>query len=80
MFCYITHYNLQVSNFLFQQTTPKFSGIDLLSADIQRGRDTGMPPYNKMRSVCGISEATVFEDLIDLIAYDVGALFLNIFF
>ncbi|XP_060842044.1 peroxidase-like [Rhopalosiphum padi] len=63
-------YNTWISNFLFQQTTPKFRGNDLLSADIQRGRDTGMPPYNKMRSVCGVPEATEFDDLIDLIAYE----------
>ncbi|XP_015373366.1 PREDICTED: peroxidase-like [Diuraphis noxia] len=63
-------YNTLISNCLFQQATPKFSGSDLLSVDIQRGRDTGMPPYNKMRSVCGIPEATEFDDLIDLIAYE----------
>ncbi|XP_060870516.1 peroxidase-like [Metopolophium dirhodum] len=62
-------YNVWISNCLFQQTTPKFSGSDLLSTDIQRGRDTGMPPYNKMRSVCGIPEAKEFDDLIDLISY-----------
>jgi len=78
MFGYITP--LQISNCLFQQTTPKFSGSDLLSVDIQRGRDTGMPPYNKMRSICGIPEATEFDDLIDLIAYEVDVLFLNDFF
>lgn len=74
---YVWLYNcpLQISNCLFQQTTPKFSGSDLLSTDIQRGRDTGMPPYNKMRSVCGIPEAKEFDDLIDLIPYKVDAPF-----
>jgi len=74
---YVLLYNnpLQISNCLFQQTTLKFSGSDLLSTDIQRGRDTGMPPYNKMRSVCGIPEAKEFDDLIDLINYKVDALF-----
>lgn len=67
------YYPLQISNFLFQKTTPKFISNDLLSADIQRGRDTGMPPYNKMRPICGIPEATEFDDLNDLIAYEVGA-------
>lgn len=57
---------------MFQQTTPKFKGDDLLTKDIQRSRDTGLPPYNKMRSVCGIPEAKTFDDLIDLIAFEVN--------
>lgn len=65
---------LQISNFLFLQTTPKFIGHDLMSTDIQRGRDTGMPPYNKLRPVCGLPEAKSFDDLLDSIAYEVGKL------
>lgn len=56
---------------MFLQTAPKFNGHDLLMTDILRGRDTGMPPYNSMRSVCGIPEARTFDDLTDLIAYEV---------
>jgi len=39
-----------------------------------------MPPYNKMRSACGIPEAKEFDDLIDLISYKVDAPFYNGFF
>lgn len=56
---------------MFLQTAPKFNGHDLLTTDILRGRDTGMPPYNSMRSVCGIPEARTFDDLTDLIANEV---------
>ncbi|VVC28478.1 Haem peroxidase,Haem peroxidase, animal type [Cinara cedri] len=61
-------FNPHISSYLFQQLTPTLKGQDLLTADIQRGRDTGVPPYNKMRLVCGIPEAESFDDLGDLIA------------
>lgn len=47
-------------------------GVDLLSYDIQRGRDTGLPPYNKMREICGLPVAKSFDDLIDVIPSDVS--------
>jgi len=47
-------------------------GVDLLSYDIQRGRDTGLPPYNKMRELCGLPVAKSFSDLIDVIPTDVS--------
>lgn len=47
-------------------------GVDLLSYDIQRGRDTGLPPYNKMRELCGLPVAESFDDLVDVIPSDVS--------
>lgn len=47
-------------------------GVDLLSYDIQRGRDTGLPPYNKMRELCGLPVAKSFSDLIDVLPTDVS--------
>lgn len=41
------------------------SGFDLLSYDIQRGRDTGLPPYNSIRAFCGLPKANSFDDLSD---------------
>lgn len=42
-----------------------------MSYDIQRGRDNGIPPYNKMRSLCGLKKANTFDDLSDLIPLEV---------
>lgn len=47
-------------------------GVDLLSYDIQRGRDTGLPPYNTMRQLCGLPVAKSFDDLVDVIPSDVS--------
>lgn len=57
-----------------------YSGFDLMSYDIQRGRDNGLPPYNKMRYICGLKKANKFKDLSDLISLEVKLFtFLNRF-
>ena len=42
-------------------------GDDLLSRNIQRGRDHGLPPYLKYREFCGLSVPNTFEELSDTI-------------
>lgn len=39
------------------------AGLDLLSMDIQRGRDHGLPPYLHFRTFCGLAAVTTFEAL-----------------
>ena len=45
--------------------------MDLVALNIQRGRDHGLPGYNKFREVCGITRAKTFEELGDTIPYQV---------
>ncbi|XP_060841527.1 peroxidase-like [Rhopalosiphum padi] len=61
-------YNPLISNLMFHSNNS--IGVDLLSYDIQRGRDTGLPPYNKMRQLCGLPIAKSFDDLSDIIPAD----------
>ncbi|XP_050296413.1 peroxidase-like isoform X2 [Anthonomus grandis grandis] len=45
-------------------TNGKF-GFDVLSFDLQRGRDHGLPSYMKFRQLCGLKAANGFSDFLD---------------
>lgn len=53
----------EVTNHLFEDRKVPFSGIDLISLNIQRARDHGIPSYNNYRALCNLKRATSFEDL-----------------
>jgi len=40
---------------------------DLGSIDIQRGRDVGLPPYIRVREICGFKNISSFYDLIGIL-------------
>ncbi|MBT8368597.1 MAG: hypothetical protein KJP23_28220, partial [Deltaproteobacteria bacterium] len=50
-----------VRNFLFG--APGAAGFDLVSLNIQRGRDHGLPGYNQVRRDYGLSPAQSFADM-----------------
>ncbi|XP_012525162.1 peroxidase isoform X1 [Monomorium pharaonis] len=52
----------EVTNHLFKKVGAKF-GLDLVSFNMQRGREFGIPSYMDFRKYCGLPEANTFEEL-----------------
>jgi peroxidase len=44
--------------------------IDLGAANINRGRDHGIPGYNAIRAKCGLRQAITFFDFADSISQE----------
>lgn len=62
----------KISNIVIKAPSINTTGFDLLSYDIQRGRDVGLPPYTAMRKICGLPPVQSFEDLSDHIPSEVN--------
>ena len=56
----------EVTNHLFQGKDKQF-GMDLISLNLQRGRDHGLQGYTAFRELCGFGGVKNFADLADLI-------------
>ncbi|XP_060868860.1 chorion peroxidase-like isoform X2 [Metopolophium dirhodum] len=65
--CPLASYNLLVSSRMFHNWISTVADLDLLSIDIQRGRDIGLPPYIRVREICGFPNITSFSDLANVL-------------
>ncbi|XP_018316403.1 chorion peroxidase [Mycetomoellerius zeteki] len=63
---YSTHVTSQLTNHLFEDPMANSTvpcGLDLVSLNIQRGRDHGLPGYAVWREYCGLGKVETFGDL-----------------
>lgn len=56
-----TVYSKEITRFLFANP-PNLLGKDLLSLDVDRGRDHGIPPYVHYRKLCGLRPVHTFDE------------------
>lgn len=52
----------EVTNHLFKKSKARY-GMDLVSFNMQRGREFGLPGYMEFRKFCGLPDAHSFDDL-----------------
>ena len=59
---------LQNHLFEFVGSDGSIRAIDLLAANINRGRDHGLAPYVEYRKKCGLASAYSFQDFSDVMS------------
>lgn len=52
----------EVTNHLFKKVGARF-GMDLVSFNMQRGREFGIPGYMEFRKFCGLPAGDTFDDM-----------------
>ena len=77
-----TSFSGEIRNHLFRDHSPKYNkemGSDLVAINIQRGRDHGIPGYNKFREMCNLPILTSFSQNITEIPADIWATFRSLY-
>lgn len=72
------HFSEEITNHLFQDTNSSF-GMDLVTINIQRGRDHGLPGYNFFRQACGLPKIQSFRQLDTVMIEGAGAIFSQLY-
>ncbi|CAL1529772.1 unnamed protein product [Lymnaea stagnalis] len=54
---------VEITKHLFEPPTAPKRGLDLVSFNIQRGRDHGIAPYTTYRALCGLRPVRGFKDV-----------------
>ena len=62
MFFYIIFFYF----YIFLYSAKRDFGFDLVSLNIWRGRDHGLPGYNTYRQICGLPRVTNFQELLTI--------------
>ena len=57
--------SFQLTNYLFKEPSKDW-GFDLVAFNVWRGRDHGLPGYNKYRESMGLKKAKTWYDLSDV--------------
>ena len=60
------HFATQVTRNLFTKSPPHGLGTDLVALNIHRGRDHGLPSYNRYRRWCNLPTGHTFTNLPDI--------------
>ncbi|XP_008555718.1 chorion peroxidase [Microplitis demolitor] len=68
----------EVTNHLFKKVGAKF-GMDLVSFNMQRGRELGIPSYMEFRKLCGLPVAHTFDELFGLMPNETVLRYISIF-
>ena len=72
------HFSEELTNHLFQDTNSSF-GMDLVTINIQRGRDHGLPGYNFFRQACGLTRLRSFQQLDSVMVEGAGRVFSQLY-
>lgn len=68
----------EVTNHLFKKVGARF-GMDLVSFNMQRGREFGLPGYMEFRKFCGLPASDSFEDMVGAMPNQTVAKYAQIF-